>query len=114
MKKPSEITLLAFTLILENYVKTSNQNGANAILQKLWLHCEAVTRVALKEDSIKILTYYKMLQSCSTFCSFFSDSFFPESINIEKSRLCRSLQRTTGNSIDGSLQSFPGRSTFVL
>ena len=49
MKKPSEeITLLAFTLNLENYVKTSDQNRSNAILQKLWLHCEAVTRVALK------------------------------------------------------------------
>ena len=107
-EKPSEITLLAFTLNLENYVKTSDQIKCDfaKALASLW---GSDTR------SIKILTYYKMLQSCSTFCTFFSWQFFSGIDQYWKiCRLRTSLQRTTGNSIDGSLQSFPGRSTFVL
>ena len=34
--------------------------------------------------SIKILTYYKMLQSCSTFCTFFSWQFFFRNRSILK------------------------------
>lgn len=92
-------TLLAFTLNLENYVKTSDQIKCDfaKALASLW---GSDTR------SIKILTYYKMLQSCSTLCTFFSWQFFSGIDQYWKiCRLRTSLQRTTGNSIDGSLQS---------